>query len=221
MSGKRMRAAGLAGLVMCLLLVVTACGAKKTEQDAPAPAQNTEAEETNVSENPVATITMENGDKIEVELYPLVAPESVKNFIHLANDGFYDGLVFHRVIAGFMIQGGDPLGTGMGGPDYSIKGEFKLNGVDNNVSHKRGVISMARSQAFDSAGSQFFIVHQDSFFLDGQYAAFGRVTSGMEAVDRIASEKTNANDRPARDQVIASIRVETFGVEYGEPEKLG
>ena len=169
---------------------------------------------------PVVTIEMESGDKIVAELYPEVAPQSVRNFISLANKGFYNGLIFHRVIAGFVIQGGCPQGTGMGGPGYCIKGEFKLNGVKNNISHKRGVLSMARAQSPNSGGSQFFIMHADGEFLDGQYAAFGAVTEGMEVVDEIAAVKTNMQDRPLRDQKIVSITVETFGEEYPEPDKL-
>ena len=170
--------------------------------------------------NPIATIEMENGGIIKCELFPEKAPESVRNFISLANGGFYSGKIFHRVISGFMIQGGCPYGNGMGGPGYCIKGEFKLNGVNNNISHKRGVLSMARSQAANSAGSQFFIMHADGEFLDGQYAAFGRVLEGMEVVDAIADVQTNASDRPTEDQVMKSVSVETFGVEYPEPNKL-
>lgn len=170
--------------------------------------------------NPVFTITMENGGVMTGELYPDTAPQSVRNFISLANQGFYDGLIFHRVIKGFMIQGGDPTGTGMGGPGYCIKGEFLFNGVDNPIKHKRGVLSMARSQSPNSAGSQFFLMHQDAPHLDKQYAAFGKVTSGLEVVDAIAGCKTGANDRPVEDQRIASIRVDTQGVEYPEPKKL-
>ena len=169
---------------------------------------------------PVVTIEMESGDKIVAELYPEVAPQSVRNFISLANKGFYNGLIFHRVIAGFMIQGGCPQGTGMGGPGYCIKGEFKLNGVKNNISHKRGVLSMARAQSPNSGGSQFFIMHEDGEFLDGQYAAFGAVTEGMDVVDEIARVKTNMQDRPLRDQKIMSITVETFGETYPEPDKM-
>ena len=164
--------------------------------------------------NPVATLTMADGGVIELELYPEVAPNTVANFIELANAGFYDGLIFHRVIAGFMIQGGDPQGTGMGGPGYTIKGEFAANGVVNDLSHTRGVISMARAQHPDSAGSQFFIMHADAPYLDGNYAAFGRVTQGLEVVDAIAQTPTDANDRPRAEQVIRSIRVDTRGVEY-------
>ena len=170
--------------------------------------------------NPIATIEMESGGKIVLELYPEIAPQSVRNFISLASKGFYDGLIFHRVISGFMIQGGCPQGTGMGGPGYCIKGEFKLNGVKNNLSHKRGVLSMARAQSPNSAGSQFFIMHQDAPHLDGQYAAFGKVISGMEIVDRIAATPTDFRDRPKTEQVMKTVTVDTFGVEYPEPKKL-
>ncbi len=170
--------------------------------------------------HPIFTITMENGAVMKGELYPETAPQSVYNFISLANKGFYDGLIFHRVIKGFMIQGGDPTGTGMGGPGYCIKGEFLFNGVDNPIKHKRGVLSMARSSNPNSAGSQFFLMHQDSPHLDRQYAAFGKVTEGIEAVDAIASVKVDGNDRPLTEQKIASIRVDTLGEEYPEPKKL-
>ena len=171
-------------------------------------------------ENPIMTLTMADGGKIVCELYPDKAPQSVRNMISLANKGFYDGLIFHRVISGFMIQGGCPKGTGTGGPGYCIKGEFKLNGVKNNLSHKRGVLSMARAQAANSAGSQFFIMHADAKHLDGQYAAFGKVTSGMDVVDAIASVQTDRNDRPQAEQKIASITVDTHGETYPEPNKL-
>ncbi len=165
--------------------------------------------------DPVATIKLKNGKKIIVELYPDKAPNTVANFIELANSGFYDKLSFHRVISGFMIQGGDPLGNGTGGPGYSIKGEFSENGfAQNDLKHERGVISMARSQPFNSAGSQFFIMHADASYLDGSYAAFGKVVKGMDAVDAIASAKTGANDRPVEEQLIKSIRVDTKDVEY-------
>ena len=170
--------------------------------------------------NPIITIEMENGGKITAELYPEVAPQSVRNFVNLAKKGYYDGLIFHRVISGFMIQGGCPQGTGMGGPGYCIKGEFKLNGVANNISHKRGVLSMARAQSPNSGGSQFFIMHEDGEFLDGQYAAFGAVTEGMDVVDAIAAVRTNAQDRPLEEQKIKAVTVETFGEEYPEPDKL-
>ena len=170
--------------------------------------------------NPVVTIEMENGGKIVAELYPEIAPETVNNFISLAKQGFYDGTIFHRVIPGFMIQGGDPEGTGMGGPGYCIKGEFLMNGVKNTLSHKRGVLSMARAGHPNSAGSQFFIMHADAKHLNNQYAAFGKVTEGMDVVDAIAAVKTDYNDRPQTEQKMKSITVETFGVEYPEPNKL-
>ena len=170
--------------------------------------------------NPIFTITMDNGAVMKGELYPDVAPQSVYNFIDLANKGFYDGLIFHRVIKGFMIQGGDPTGSGMGGPGYCIKGEFFMNGVDNKLKHKRGVLSMARSSNPNSAGSQFFLMHQDSPHLDKQYAAFGKVTEGLEVIDAIASVKVDMNDKPLTEQKIASIRVDTQGVNYPEPKKL-
>ena len=170
--------------------------------------------------NPTFKITMENGGVIEGELYPDKAPQSVANFIELCNKHFYDGLIFHRVIPGFMIQGGCPEGTGMGGSGYCIKGEFFFNGVKNDLKHKRGVLSMARSSSPNSAGSQFFIMHQDAKHLDGQYAAFGKVTSGMDVVDAIASVKTDRNDRPQDEQKIASITVDTHGESYEAPKKL-
>ena len=164
-------------------------------------------------------IEMEIGKKIEVELAPDAAPNTVKNFLYLANQGFYDGLIFHRVINGFMIQGGCPEGSGMGGPGYCIKGEFANNGVRNPLRHKRGVISMARTSAPNSAGSQFFIMHQDGFFLDGDYAAFGEVVNGMDVVDEIATTATNRNDRPLQEQMIKHINIIDEG-EIGEPEKM-
>lgn len=170
--------------------------------------------------NPIVTFMMENGDKIKAELYPDIAPNTVNNFISLVNKGFYDGLIFHRVIKNFMIQGGDPEGTGMGGPGYAIKGEFNLNGFENNLKHERGVLSMARSFMPDSAGSQFFIMHQDSPHLDGQYAGFGKVIEGIEVVDKIAEAKTNRQDRPKKDIKIEKATVETYGVDYDEPEKI-
>ncbi len=174
-----------------------------------------------MSQNPVVTITMENGGVIKAELYPEVAPNTVNNFISLVKKGFYDGLIFHRVIPGFMIQGGDPEGTGVGGPGYSIKGEFARNGFrTNKLSHTPGVLSMARAMNPNSAGSQFFIMHKDAPHLNGDYAAFGKVTEGMDVVDAIATVETDYSDRPMDDQKIASMTVETFGVEYPEPEKV-
>ena len=170
--------------------------------------------------NPIVTITMENGDVMKAELYPEIAPNTVNNFISLVKKGFYDGLIFHRVIAGFMIQGGDPEGSGMGGPGYSIKGEFNYNGVENNLKHSRGVLSMARAQHPDSAGSQFFIMHADAPHLDGQYAAFGKLVEGEDVLDSIASIDTDWSDRPRTPQVMKTVTVDTFGVDYAEPETL-
>ena len=158
--------------------------------------------------NPIVTIEMEDGGVIKAELYPEIAPITVENFLSLAEKGFYDGLIFHRVISGFMIQGGDPTGTGMGGPGHTIKGEFRANGVVNNIRHERGVLSMARSMMPDSAGSQFFIMHKAAPHLDGQYAAFGRVIEGIEVVDRIASTKTDRSDRPVVEQKMKKVTVE-------------
>lgn len=169
-------------------------------------------------QNPKITIEMQNGKKIVAELYPDKAPNTVNNFLSLAKKGFFDGLIFHRVIKGFMIQGGDPLGKGTGGPGYSIKGEFALNGFKNDLKHTRGVLSMARAFMPDSAGSQFFIMHEDAPHLDGQYAAFGKVVEGIEVVDEIASVKVDFSDRPLNEQKIKKVSVETFGMEYSEPE---
>ena len=173
-----------------------------------------------MAQNPVVTFTMEDGGVMKAELYPEIAPISVNNFISLINKNFYDGLIFHRVIRGFMIQGGDPEGTGCGGPGYSIKGEFSQNGVENNLKHTEGVLSMARSMAPNSAGSQFFIMHKTSPHLDGSYAAFGKVIEGMDVVDKIAETATDYMDRPLEDQRIKSVTVETFGVDYPEPDKF-
>ena len=173
-----------------------------------------------MAQNPIVTITMENGDVIRAELYPEAAPITVNNFISLINRHFYDGLIFHRVISGFMIQGGDPEGTGIGGPGYSIKGEIAQNGVKNDLKHTEGVLSMARTMAPNSAGSQFFIMHKTSPHLDGAYAAFGKVIEGMENVDKIAETRTDYSDRPLQEQKIRTMTVETFGVEYPEPEKM-
>ena len=169
--------------------------------------------------NPIVTIEMENGDVMKAELYPEVAPNTVNNFISLVSKGIYDGVIFHRVISGFMIQGGDPKGTGVGGPGYSIKGEFTGNGFKNDLKHDRGVLSMARTMAPNSAGSQFFIMHQNSPHLDGQYAAFGKIIEGLDVVDKIASTRTDYNDKPRTPQVMKKVTVDTFGVEYPEPVK--
>ena len=173
-----------------------------------------------MAQNPIVTFEMENGSTIKAELYPETAPNTVNNFISLVRDGFYNGLIFHRVISGFMIQGGDPEGNGMGGPGYSIKGEFSQNGFENPLKHSAGVLSMARSMMPDSAGSQFFIMHKDSPHLDGAYAAFGKVTEGMDTVNNIAETETDNSDRPLKNQVMKTVTVETFGTEYPDPEKL-
>ena len=173
-----------------------------------------------MAQNPIVTITMENGDVIKAELYPEIAPISVNNYIRLIKKGFYNGLIFHRVINGFMIQGGCPDGTGMGGPGYSIKGEFAQNGVINELRHTPGVLSMARAMHPNSAGSQFFIMHKAAPHLDGSYAAFGKVIEGMDVVNKIAETDTDYRDRPIQEQKIQSMTVETFGVEYPEPEKM-
>ncbi len=173
-----------------------------------------------MQQNPIITIEMENGDIIKAELYPEVAPMSVANFISLTQKGYYDGLIFHRVIRGFMIQGGDPEGTGMGGPGYSIRGEFAQNGFPNDLKHTKGVLSMARSMMPNSAGSQFFIMHEDAPHLDGAYAAFGKVIEGQENVDKIAETATDYMDAPLEPKRMKKVTVETFGVEYPEPEKM-
>ena len=202
--------------IALLALLLVGCGKKAAPE-----------EDTMNAQNPIATITMEDGGVIKLELYPEIAPNTVKNFIHLANSGFYDGVIFHRVIEGFMIQGGDPDGRGTGGPGYRIKGEFSNNNHKNDLSHERGVISMARqgnpyfpASAYNTAGSQFFIMHADSDFLDGDYAAFGKVIEGMDVVDRIATTETDGSDRPLETQTMQSVRVDTFGVDYGEPDRI-
>ncbi|MCD7813281.1 MAG: peptidylprolyl isomerase [Lachnospiraceae bacterium] len=173
-----------------------------------------------MAQNPIVTITMENGDVMKAELYPQIAPNTVNNFISLVKKGFYDGLIFHRVIKGFMIQGGCPQGTGTGGPGYSIKGEFAQNGFVNQLKHEPGVLSMARAMHPNSAGSQFFLMHKAAPHLDGAYAAFGKVTEGMEIVNKIAETPTDFRDRPMTPQRIAAMTVEAFGVDYPEPEKM-
>ncbi|MCR4717149.1 MAG: peptidylprolyl isomerase [Lachnospiraceae bacterium] len=170
--------------------------------------------------NPIVTITMADGGVIKAELYPEIAPNTVNNFISLIKKGYYDGLIFHRCISGFMIQGGCPEGTGTGGPGYSIKGEFSQNGFKNDLKHSKGVLSMARSMMPDSAGSQFFIMHEDSPYLDGAYAAFGKVIEGQDVVDKIATVKTDFMDKPLEEQKMASVTVDTDGVDYPDPEKV-
>ncbi len=217
----------ICGLAACAIPAPEASESGSASAQTPAMPEEpiTSQEDIVVTQAPIATITMKSGGVIKVELDYASAPNTVKNFISLANQGFYDGTIFHRVISGFMIQGGDPNGTGAGGPGYRIKGEFSNNHVKNDISHERGVISMARqgnpynpASAYNTAGSQFFIMHADSDFLDKDYAAFGHVTEGMDVVDEIATTNTDGNDRPMEDQAIASIRVETFGVDFGEPE---
>lgn len=173
-----------------------------------------------MDQNPIVTITMENGDVMKAELYPEIAPNTVHNFISLIQKGFYNGTIFHRVIPGFMLQGGDPDGSGMGGPGYAIRGEFRSNGFQNDLKHTEGVLSMARTMAPDSAGSQFFIMHKDAPHLDGEYAAFGKITEGMDVVDKIANGETDFSDRPRVPQVMKSVTVETFGVDYPMPETV-
>ena len=173
-----------------------------------------------MDQNPIVTITMENGDVMKAELYPEIAPNTVHNFISLIQKGFYNGTIFHRVIPGFMLQGGDPDGGGRGGPGYAIRGEFRSNGFQNDLKHTEGVLSMARTMAPDSAGSQFFIMHKDAPHLDGEYAAFGKITEGMDVVDKIANVETDFSDRPRVPQVMKSVTVETFGVDYPMPETM-
>ncbi len=172
-----------------------------------------------MAQNPIVTITMENGDVMKAELYPEIAPNTVNNFISLIKKGYYDGIIFHRVIRGFMLQGGDPTGTGTGGPGYSIRGEFSSNGFKNDLKHTPGVLSMARTMFPDSAGSQFFIMHETSPHLDGDYAGFGKIIEGMDVVNKIAETATDYSDRPLEEQKMKTVTVETFGVEYAEPEK--
>ena len=216
-------------ILLLSLLLLTGCSGGNSEPndqrdtaDSTTETENGSSNESNAQPGTVkATIQMEDGGIIEMELYPDIAPQSVYNFVSLAKQGYYDGVIFHRVISGFMIQGGDPTGTGGGSPGYTIKGEFALNGVENNLSHIRGVVSMARKgdPLYDSAGSQFFIVHEDSTFLDGSYAAFGKVLTGMDVVDTIASTQTDKNDRPTEDVVIKTVTIDS--PDLPEPDKLG
>lgn len=201
-------------VIFTLAIILSGCGSNQN---------NSTEEEAGVSQNPIVTIEMESGDNIRIELYPHMAPNTVNNFISLVNKGFYDGVIFHRAVAGFMIQGGDPEGTGRGGPGYTIKGEFTANGFQNDLKHERGIISMARqSQPLDSAGSQFFIMVKETPALDGQYAGFGRVTEGMETVDEISKAPTSGypQDLLLEEYIMKKVTVETFGVDYDEPEIL-
>ncbi|PXW86089.1 peptidyl-prolyl cis-trans isomerase B (cyclophilin B) [Streptohalobacillus salinus] len=209
-----------------LLFILVACQntsdkeSAETKQIETGEPKANETKEPTIAEDkfPQVTITMETGEAIVFELYPNAAPNTVRNFISLIDQSYYDGLIFHRVIEDFMIHGGDPYGNGLGGPDYSIRGEFSANGFDNPIKHERGVISMARSQSPDSAGSQFFIVHKDSTHLDGQYAAFGKVIEGLDVIDRIAAVNTDNNDLPLDDEVMRSITVDKKGITYDTPE---
>lgn len=198
-------------------IVLSGCGTQ-SEKDS-AENQQRKDDFPEVEENPVVTITMENDKEIKMELYPNIAPNTVANFVSLIEDGFYDGVIFHRVIPGFMIQGGDPNGSGSGGPGYSIAGEFESNGFENNIKHERGVVSMARTQDPNSAGSQFFIMVEESPHLDGDYAAFGKVIEGMEVVDEIVAVDRNSSDKPLKDQTMKKVVVDTKGHDYQEPVK--
>ncbi len=218
-------------LTLSLTFLLPGCGVKPTTAEQKEAIAKTETEQSSdtteeketmseQNKNPIVTITMENGDVMKAELYPDVAPNSVNNFIYLINSKFYDGTIFHRVIPGFMIQGGDPTGTGMGGPDYRIKGEFASNNFANDLKHTEGVLSMARTQNYNGAGSQFFIMVADVTSLDGDYAAFGKLTEGLDVAKKIAGVSRNTQDKPKQDQKIKTITVDTFGVEYPEPEKI-
>ncbi|WP_082394134.1 peptidylprolyl isomerase [Bacillus sp. JCM 19034] len=202
-------------MTFCLLFLV-ACGTNGQPIDS----SGSEGFEPTNENNPVVTIEMEDGGEIKIELYPEVAPNTVANYISLVEEGFYNDLIFHRVIPGFMIQGGDPEGVGIGGPGYSIKGEFSSNGFENELAHERGVISMARSEPFDSAGSQFFIVVDDSPHLDGDYAGFGKVISGMDVVDEIVSVETGAHNRPIEEQQMKKVTVDVKGIDYPDPDTI-
>lgn len=201
-------------LLATIVLILAACGSETTNDTAQEGITDYTAD---IIENPIVTITMESDEKIVIELEPKTAPNTVANFISLVEDGFYDGLIFHRVIPGFMVQGGDPDGTGMGGPNYSIKGEFTSNGFDNSLTHERGVLSMARTGQPDSAGSQFFIMVEQASHLDGDYAAFGKVIEGMDVVDKIVAVKRDNMDKPLIDQKMKSVEVDTKGFDYPEP----
>lgn len=210
-------------LILLIIIGVTVVlsGCTKKEEDKEEVPTVVKSEKGENGKNPIAKIELEDGSVIKAELYPDLAPNTVRNFISLANSNFYDGLIFHRVIKGFMIQGGDPQGDGTGGPGYTIKGEFKENGFEQNVlKHEKGVLSMARAQDPDSAGSQFFIMHEVAPHLDDQYAAFGKVVEGLEVVDKIANVETDKNDKPVKEIKIKKVTVDTFGVQYNEPEKV-
>jgi len=203
--------------LLAIIFVLTGCGTKDSKKTEGTTTNESVDYASKVKENPIVTITMSNDEKIVIELKPAVAPNTVANFISLVKEGFYDGLIFHRVIPDFMIQGGDPLGNGTGGPDYSIDGEFSSNGIDNSLKHERGVISMARSQDPNSAGSQFFIMVKEATHLDGEYAAFGKVIEGMETVDTIVAAERDA-EKPLEDQQMKKVEVDTKGFDYPAPK---
>jgi len=209
-------------ILLIMVFMLTGCMAsdKLSDENAMPETPNKQGEKIELTNKPIVTIEMEDGGIIKAELYPEIAPNTVNNFLSLVNKGYYDGVIFHRVIPGFMIQGGDPDGTGMGGPGYTIKGEFTANGFKNDLKHKRGVLSMARTSVMDSAGSQFFIMVADYPSLDNQYASFGKVTEGLDVADKIVSAKRDQNDRPLDEQKMKKVTVETFGVEYLEPKKM-
>lgn len=206
-------------ILMTFVVVLAACGTSESKNDKSS-GQATNEYASQVTENPIVTITMENDEKVVIELEPKIAPNTVANFISLVKSGYYDGLIFHRVIPGFMVQGGDPEGTGMGGPDYSIKGEFSSNGFENSMTHERGVLSMARTEQPDSAGSQFFIMVEEAKHLDGDYAAFGKVIEGMDIVDKIAAAERDGSDKPLEDQKMKKVEVDTKGFDYPKPTVL-
>lgn len=226
MNRKTIRPWSMLCLLAIMLVLVAGCGTKATDVEAasrtsnPAPAATKDKNKSKAVSHPIVTIVMNDGKKIKLELYPEVAPNTVNNFISLVQKGAYNGTIFHRVIPGFMIQGGDPLGNGTGGPGYSIKGEFKSNGFNNTLKHTRGVLSMARSADLNSAGSQFFIMVANADYLDGQYAAFGKVTSGMEVVDAIVNSKRDSNDKPLKPVMMKKVTVDTLGVKYPAPVKV-
>lgn len=202
--------------VVFIVMIIGGCSSSENEKSNKLDSKPKQT----IKDNPVATIKMENNDVIKIELYPNIAPNTVSNFITLAESGFYNGVIFHRVIPGFMIQGGDPNGDGTGGPDYHIKGEFTSNGFENQLKHERGIISMARTQAPDTAGSQFFIMVADADSLDGEYAAFGKVTEGMDVVDNIVNAQRDQQDKPLKEQKMKQITIDTFGIDYPQPEKI-
>ena len=214
----RFKAFSLFFSLMVVAFVLTGCGTSKADVSTAGATNERTDYPSEVKENPIVTITMDNDEKIVIELEPSIAPNTVANFVSLVEKGFYDGLIFHRVIPDFMIQGGDPSGNGTGGPGYSIKGEFSNNGFENNLLHERGVISMARAQDPNSAGSQFFIMVEDSPFLDGEYAAFGKVIEGMETVDAIVAAERHSMDKPLEVQRMKKVEVDTKGFDYPDPE---